>query len=75
MLTTITTIAGFGVGSLLLLIAIFFAFKSRTFGKDIISLVLIALVMIGLSTWQVMKPNFQEEAGYVPWDESATSPE
>ncbi|MBK1701149.1 hypothetical protein [Thiococcus pfennigii] len=73
MLTTITTIAGFGVGSLLLLIAIFFAIKSRTFGKDIISLVVIALVMIGLSTWQVVKPNLQAEAGYVPWDDTATS--
>ncbi|AGA91833.1 hypothetical protein Thimo_3153 [Thioflavicoccus mobilis 8321] len=75
MLMKITTIAGFGVGSFLVLIAVFFAFKSRSFGKDIISLIVIGLVMIGLSTWQVIKPSHEADAGYVPWSQSAPAAE
>jgi hypothetical protein len=68
MLMTITTIAGFSVGSLLILLAIGFSIYGRTFGRDSLFMIAIGTAMIALATWEVTKPNYEEEAGYVPWD-------
>ena len=69
MLTTITTIAGFSVGGLLLLLSIGLSIYGRSFGKDSLFMSVIGLIMIGLSTWQIMKPGAGEgEADYVSWD-------
>lgn len=66
MLTTITVIAGFSVGGFLVLIPAFFAIRSRSFGKDVMFMMGIGLVMIGLATWQLVKPT--PEVGYIPYD-------
>ncbi|MEY6433335.1 hypothetical protein ABC977_13080 [Thioalkalicoccus limnaeus] len=65
-LNTITMIAGFFVGSLLVLIPAFFSFRTRSFGKDSMGLILIGLVMLGLSTWSLVKPD--RDTGYIPYE-------
>lgn len=68
MLTTITVIAGFSVGAGLFLIPLFFAFRSKSFGKDMMFMMGMGLVMIGLATWQLIKP--EPVTGYIPFDDA-----
>ncbi len=68
MLTTITVIAGFSVGGGLILIPLFFSIWSRSFGKDIVFMMTMGLIMVSMATWQLIKPDV--ETGYIPWDSS-----
>lgn len=69
MLMTITTIAGFSVGTALILLSIGLSIYGRSFGKDSLFLIVIGALMVGLATWEVLEPDLdEEEAGYVSWD-------
>jgi len=73
MLTMITVTAGFSIGTFIVLIAIFFAFRSRSFGKDSVFFLAIGFVMIGLATWQLIKP--EPDVGYIPYDAPVEQPD